>query len=65
LLIQLNGRPYEAPADATVSDVLLRLEAGRHVAVEVNEQVIPRARHADTRLSEGDRVELVTLVGGG
>ena len=51
----------------------LRLSAGQrrrrltqpHVAVEVNLDVIPRAEHRDKILSDGDRVEVVTLVGGG
>jgi sulfur carrier protein len=36
-----------------------------HVAVEVNLEVVPRAEHRDTILNDGDRVEVVTLVGGG
>jgi sulfur carrier protein len=48
-----------------VAELLQRLDAIRHVAVEVNEEVVPRARHATIQLREGDRVELVTLVGGG
>jgi thiazole synthase len=37
----------------------------RRVAVEVNLQVVPQARHHEQRLAEGDLVEVVTLVGGG
>jgi len=37
----------------------------RQVAVEVNLQLVPRARHAEYRLAEGDRIEIVSLVGGG
>jgi sulfur carrier protein len=39
--------------------------AGRPLAVEVNEEVVPRARLADCMLKAGDRLEIVTLVGGG
>ena len=35
------------------------------VAVEVNREVVPRRAHAQTPLREGDRIEVVTLVGGG
>jgi len=42
----------------------LRLES-RFLAVEVNRRVIPRGDHRATLLSDGDRVEIVTLVGGG
>ena len=37
----------------------------RRVAVEVNGAVVPLARHAEHALADGDRVEVVTLVGGG
>ena len=46
---------------------LLR-EAGlnaRRVAVEVNQEVIPRSRHADHVLSDGDRIEIIQAIGGG
>ena len=35
------------------------------VAVEVNREIVPRATHADHALTAGDRVEIVTMVGGG
>ena len=35
------------------------------VAVERNEEVVPRAQHESTELAEGDRVEVVHFVGGG
>jgi thiamine biosynthesis protein ThiS len=35
------------------------------VAVERNLQIVPRARHGETALADGDRLEVVTLVGGG
>jgi sulfur carrier protein len=48
-----------------VADLLQQLGAPRFVAVELNLEVIPRARHAETILKDGDKIELVTLVGGG
>jgi thiamine biosynthesis protein ThiS len=44
--------------------IALKLEQQR-VAVELNEAVVPRRQHADTTLQPGDRLELVTFVGGG
>ena len=35
------------------------------IAIELNRRVVPRDRHGETRLAEGDRLEIVTLVGGG
>ena len=64
--VLVNGEPRRLPAGATARDLvaLLGLD-GRPLAVEHNEQVVPRARLADCTLCEGDRIELVTLVGGG
>lgn len=62
----LNGEPFALPAGATVADLVAsRGLEPRQVAVEVNRAIVPRAQHADTPLGAGDRVEIVTLVGGG
>ncbi|NBW97821.1 MAG: sulfur carrier protein ThiS [Planctomycetia bacterium] len=66
LEIFLNGEPFDAAAGATALDVVAGLGlAGRPLAVEINEVVVPRARLADCMLESGDRLEIVTLVGGG
>jgi thiamine biosynthesis protein ThiS len=66
IAISVNGEPYAAASGATVQDVLISLGlAGRPLAVEVNERVVPRAALAGCMLEAGDRVEIVTLVGGG
>ena len=64
--IHVNGAPYEIDTATTIADLLqqLRLES-QLVAVEVNRQLVPRQRHAQTRLAAGDHLEIVTLVGGG
>lgn len=64
--ITLNGEAREVPDGATVLDVLgqLGLPSDR-VAVERNRELIPRASHALTRVTAGDTLEVVTLVGGG
>jgi len=64
--VVVNGVQMETEDSATVRDLLVRLGLeGRPVAVELNRKVIPRAEHAKVVLSEGDKVEIVTLVGGG
>jgi sulfur carrier protein len=64
--VTVNGEPREVPLGTTVVTLLLqmKIEAER-VAVEVNEAVVRRARHAEVALADGDRVEIVTFVGGG
>lgn len=50
----------------TISQLLEQLKLDpRQVAVEVNYELIPRVRHVEQVLHEGDRLEIVTLVGGG
>lgn len=62
----VNGQPEQVPAGLTAADLLTRLKLpAKGVAVELNEQIIPRARLAETELREGDQLEVVSLVGGG
>lgn len=64
--ITVNGQPRRVAAGATVADLLAELGLeSQIVAVELNFQVVPRARHAQQSLQAGDRLEIVTLVGGG
>ena len=64
--ILINGTPREVPEGTTIAELLNLLEVtARHVAVEVNLELVPRARHQEFRLRDADRLEVVTLVGGG
>ncbi|PWK83491.1 sulfur carrier protein ThiS [Fulvimonas soli] len=64
--ITLNGRPLDVAASTTVAQLLTQAGyAGRRVAVEVNQEIVPRSRHEQHPLAEGDRVEIVHAIGGG
>lgn len=64
--VHVNGESQQVPDGTTVAELLERLGlAGKLVAVEVNLRVVPRQQHATCKLAEGDRLEIVTLVGGG
>jgi sulfur carrier protein len=64
--IVVNDQPLQAPDGVTVAGLLAQLGlAGRPVAVEVNLELVPRGRQEQHRLAAGDRLEIVTLVGGG
>jgi thiamine biosynthesis protein ThiS len=66
LQIVVNSEPCQAAEGTTVAQLLQQLGLGtKIVAVEVNLRLVPRAQHADCALRAGDRVEIVTLVGGG
>lgn len=66
LKLTVNGEPREVRDGSTVRSLLeeLGVEAER-VAVEVNTEIVRRARHAEHRLQPGDQIEIVSFVGGG
>lgn len=64
--ITVNGEPRQLDDDLSVETLLATLDLqGKPCAVEVNRSVVPRRSHAEHALSDGDSVEIVTLVGGG
>ena len=64
--LHLNGEPHQLAPGTTIA-ALLEAEglAQRRVAVEVNGEIIPRGRHPDHALADGDKVEIVHALGGG
>ncbi len=64
--ISVNGemRSFENVADVAALVTSLGLDA-RKVAVERNLEIVPRSTYAKTALAEGDRIEIVTFIGGG
>lgn len=64
--LTVNGNMQILMDGSTVVALLRQLDlADKFVAVEVNRELVPKARHGEHILTEGDRVEIVTLVGGG
>jgi len=64
--IIVNGQARQTADVITVADLLRELQlSDKPVAVEVNLALVPRQKHAEHRLAAGDRLEIVTLVGGG
>jgi len=64
--IMANGTATVLNDGATVRDLLERLAlGGKFVAVERNRLVVPYQAYGETILSDGDVIEIVTLVGGG
>ena len=64
--IRVNGEPRDCAEGTTIAHLLEELKMQpRYLAVERNFELVPRTRHAECRLAEGDRIEIVTLVGGG
>lgn len=64
--VRVNGEERAVPKGTTVADLLRIIDAQPdRVAVEVNLQIVPRSKHAEHELKDGDQIEVVTLVGGG
>ena len=68
MIIHVNGQAREVTPPVLLHEVLDLPDgatARRGIAVAVNGQVVPRSQHANTELTEGARVEIVTAVQGG
>ena len=66
LELQINGRPQQIPPDSNVAHLIASLHLeGKRYAIELNGEIVPKSRHAETRLSNGDKLEVVIAVGGG
>lgn len=66
MTVTLNGSPRDLAEGTTVAQLVASLgRGGETLAVAVNLRVVPRSEFADRRLVDGDRVDVVTAVGGG
>lgn len=64
--IMLNGQEKRLTAPVTIAALLQEMGfSERHVAVEVNREIVPRSRHNEFELKDNDRVEVVFAIGGG
>lgn len=64
--ILLNGKTHQVPEGCLVSELitLFKLQEAR-LAVEINQEIVPRSQHAHWGLQPGDKVEVVHAIGGG
>ena len=64
--VTINGQSQDVRGELSISELLeQRKVESLRVAVELNEDVVPRKAFSNTTLSDGDRIEIVTFVGGG
>lgn len=64
--ITVNGKPMDVADALSVEALLAELRVQRqYTAVAVNREITPNSRYAETRLRDGDRVEIVRPMGGG
>lgn len=66
MTLLVNGKPMAAADGTTVAGLLALLAMGeKRVAVEVNRELVIRKDWTARVMNDGDRVEVVTFVGGG
>jgi thiamine biosynthesis protein ThiS len=66
LTVTLNGEARIIDGPVSVAGLLAQLGLDRRkVAVERNEEIVPRSVYADTWLGSGDALEIVHFIGGG
>jgi sulfur carrier protein len=64
--ITVNGEAREIPDDLSAAALVEQLGlAGKRLAMEVNQEILPRGRFEQHRFQPGDRVEIVQAIGGG
>jgi thiamine biosynthesis protein ThiS len=64
--VTVNGESRELDTAVSVAELLQTLHVPAvRVAVEINEEVVPRDTYPCRRVSAGDRIEIVHFVGGG
>ena len=66
MVVSINGKQVELPEGLSVDGLLEHLRMPReYTAVAINREITPKAQYADTRLKDGDKVEVVRPMGGG
>ncbi len=64
--LTLNGEAHVFPPLADLAALISQLGLdGRKVAIERNLEIVPHSAYGKTRLSDGDRIEIVHFIGGG
>ena len=64
-MVKINGELLDKDGK-NIAEMLADMELNvQHVAVELNEEIVPKAKYSETFLKDGDHVEVVRFVGGG
>ncbi len=64
--VKVNGEEREIEEATTISKLIEVLEVNpKGIAVEVNSEIVPRRTHGEAKIKDGDKIEIVRMVGGG
>jgi sulfur carrier protein len=65
-MITVNGKQIQLTSEMSVADYLEQNNYQiNRIAVEMNEEILPKYSYSETMFKDGDRLEVVTFVGGG
>lgn len=66
ITVTINGEPQQVDSGSTVADLIAHMElTGKRLAVERNQEIVPKSSHADVVLQPADVIEIVHAIGGG
>ncbi len=65
IMVKINGEMVQADGRNVLEMLADMGYSEKRVAVEINEQIVPKAKYSETSLKDGDSVEIVRFVGGG
>lgn len=66
ITVTVNGEVIQLPSGTTVTQLIEKMAfQGRRLAVERNEEIVPKSLHAETALQHQDKLEIVHAIGGG
>ena len=64
--IFVNGESRQVQESYSIIQLLEEMDlSGKRLALEINEEIVPKSRHTDYLISAGDKVEIVNAIGGG
>ena len=65
MLITVNGKTCNFETVVTIQDLLDKLQLTGRLAVEINNEIIPRSLFSEREIHSGDAIEIVHAIGGG
>jgi sulfur carrier protein len=64
--VKINGETQQVDEGVTLAELIADLDlANRRIAVEINQSIVPKTRHAETPIRANDSIEIIHAIGGG
>ena len=64
--IQINGNAQQFDDNLTAAQLVEKLGLqGQRIAMEVNQEIVPRSNYDTYYIQENDKIEIIHAVGGG